>query len=326
MKKALITGIDGQDGSYLAELLAEKGYDVHGTVWMPMASPGLYQYHVLDLSDPWGLQQIIKKVQPNEIYHLAAMSNERLSFDRAEYTMNVNGLLVLRMLEMIRQDSPRTRLFQAGTSELFGKVHTTPQNEETLFHPRSPYGVAKLYAYWSVVNYREAYGLYACNGILYNHESPRRGDLFVTKKIVRGVVKIQKGLQEKLILGNLDMQRDWGYAKDYVEAMWLMLQQDTSEDFVIASGQLVSVRRFVELAFNAVGIAIQWVGMGLQEKGIDLKTGKVCVEVSPEFYRPDEKIPLVGDASKAKAKLQWSPKTSVRELISIMVQHEEALL
>ena len=326
MKKALITGIDGQDGSYLAELLVEKGYDVHGTVWMPIGSPGPYQYHVSDLSDPWGLQQTIKKLQPDEIYHLAAMSNERLSFDRAEYTMNVNGLLVLRMLEMIRQYSPRTRLFQAGTSELFGKVHTTPQNEETLFHPRSPYGVAKLYAYWSVVNYREAYGLYACNGILYNHESPRRGDLFVTKKIVRGVVKIQKGLQEKLILGNLDMQRDWGYAKDYVEAMWLMLQQETSEDFVIASGQLVSVRRFVELAFNAVGIAIQWVGMGLQEKGVDLKTGKVCVEVSPEFYRPDEKIPLVGDASKAKAKLQWSPKTSVSELISIMVQHEEALL
>lgn len=325
MKKALITGIDGQDGSYLAELLKKKGYEVHGTVWQSTSSPGPYKSYLSDLSDYWGLQQIIATVKPDEIYHLAAMSNERLSFDRVEYTINVNGLLVLKMLEMIRQYSSQTRLFQAGTSELFGQVLESPQNEKTPFHPRSPYGVAKLYAHWSVVNYREAYGLYACNGILYNHESPRRGEQFVTKKIIQAVVRIKKGLQEKLVLGNLDMQRDWGYAKDYVEAMWLMLQQEKADDYVIATGQLSSVRRFVEFAFIAVGISIEWSGEGLHEKGIDRASGRVCVEVSSEFYRPDEKIPLVGDASKAKATLEWSPKTSLNELITIMVKHEETL-
>ena len=326
-KRALITGITGQDGSYLAEFLYEKGYQVHGiTRQPPPPSHQDYIFHQTDLSDSWGLQKIIGEVQPDEIYNLGAISNEKQSFERAEYTLNINGLMVLDLLEIIRCRHPKTRLFQAASSELFGKASHMPQNETTTFRPRSPYGIAKLYAYWSIVNYREAYSLYACNGILFNHESPRRGELFVTRKIAQGAVRIKNGLQEKLLLGNLDVQRDWGYAKDFVEAMWLMLQQNQAEDFVLGTGKLVSVRQFVEIAFAAAGISIAWQGIGPQEKGIDRNTGKICIEISPLFYRPNEEIPLVGDSAKAQKKLLWSAKTTVEQLIHLMVENEKTAL
>jgi GDPmannose 4,6-dehydratase len=240
----------------------------------------------------------------------------------AEYAVNVDGIGVLRLLEAMRFCCPTARLFHASSSELFGRAICTPQNEDTPFHPRSPYGVAKLYAYWSIVNYREAYNLYACNGILFNHESPRRGELFVTRKIVKGVVLIGRGLQEKLTLGNLDTQRDWGFAKDFVEGMWKMIQQPVAEDFILATGQLTSVRRFVEIAFKCTGRTIAWEGSGLEEKGIDSRTGEICVEISPEFYRPIEEKHLLGDPSKAREKLKWSAQTTIEELISLMVEHE----
>jgi GDPmannose 4,6-dehydratase len=326
MKKALITGIGGQDGWYLADFLYQKGYEVHGTVRHAPPLPEDYVCHLVDLSDAWSLQQVIAKIKPDEIYNLAAMSNERFSFDRAEYTAQVNGLAVMQLLEIVRQHSPSSKVFQAASSELFGKVACAPQNEQTPFHPRSLYGTAKLFAHWSVVNYREAYQLYACNGILFNHESPRRGSLFVTKKIIASVVRIERGLQEKLVLGNLDTQRDWGYAKDFVEAMWLMLQQETPSDFVLATGRLATVRQFVEISFASVGMTICWIGSGLEEKGIDQKTGRVCVEVAAQFFRQSEEIPLVGDATKAKEKLNWAPMTTLEELIHIMVEHEKAVL
>lgn len=325
MKKALVTGITGQDGSYLAELLFEKGYQVHGIVRQTPPASERYIYHEADLNDAWGLQQIIVKVKPDEIYNLAAISNERYSFDKAEHTIATNGLMVLKLLEIVRLHCPATRFFQASSSEIFGRASKAPQNEETSFRPRSPYGIAKLSAYWSIVNYREAYRLYACNGILYNHESPRRSEIFVTRKIVKGVVRIKKGLQDKLILGNLDMRRDWGYAKDFTRAMWLMLQQVKAEDFVLATGQLASVRHFVEIAFKAVGITIEWRGEGLQEEGFDRDSGKVCVEVAAQFFRPNEEIPLVGDASKAKERLQWVPETTLNDLIGLMVENEKTL-
>lgn len=323
MKKALITGITGQDGSYLAEFLSKKGYEVHGTVRRSVISNNEHILHQADLSDSWSLKRVVEKVQPDEIYNLAALSNERLSIDMAEYAVNVDGLGVLRLLEAIRFCCPNARLFHASSSELFGKAVCTPQNETTPFHPRSPYGVAKLYAYWSIVNYREAYNLYACNGILFNHESPRRGELFVTRKIVRGVVLICKGLQETLTLGNLDTQRDWGFAKDFVEGMWKIIQQPVAEDFVLATEKLTSVRHFVEIAFKCLGTTLIWQGVGLDEKGIDKETGKICVEISPEFYRPVEARHLVGDASKAREMLQWSAKTTIEELIGLMVEHEQ---
>lgn len=336
MKKALITGITGQDGSYLAELLLEKGYFVHGLVRRsslcnlgriasicedPAFRNRLF-LHVGDLSDSFSLKRVIETVSPDEVYNLAAMSHVKVSFDMPEYTADVDGLGVLRMLDIIRSFNPKIRFYQASTSELYGKVQQVPQTEKTPFHPRSPYGIAKLYAYWMVVNYREAHNLYACNGILFNHESPRRSETFVSRKITQAAARIAKGMQDKLTLGNLNAKRDWGYAKDFVEGMWLMLQQKRPDDYVLATGETTTVRHFVELSFNEVGIAIEWVGSGMQEQGIDAASGKVCVEISPEFFRPSEVDLLIGNAAKAKKELGWSPKTSVQELVRMMVRSD----
>ena len=334
MKRALITGITGQDGSYLAELLLEKGYEVHGLV-RRSSSPntcriahllGKIHLHEGDLADTSSLKRVVDKAAPYEIYNIAAMSDVKSSFALPEYTAEVNGVGVMRFLEILRNSYPKVRFYQASTSELFGKVRTTPQNEETPFYPRSPYGVAKLLGFWAVVNYRESYNLFACNGILFNHESPRRGEKFITRKMTLAVSRIKKGIQEKLVLGNLDAKRDWGYAPDFVEGMWKMLQQSHPDDYVLATGATTSVRRFVELAFQAIGIAIEWVGKGIEEKGLNRKTGKVLVEVSSEFFRPAEVDLLLGDFSKAKAKLGWQPKTSLENLVAIMVEADlEAL-
>ncbi len=333
MKRALITGITGQDGSYLAEFLLEKGYEVFGLV-RRSSSTNLSRIDHLkgkvdllegDLSDSPSLQRVIEKSDPDEIYNLGAMSHVKLSFEMPEYTADVDAIGVLRLLEGIRRHRRKIRFYQASTSELFGQVKEVPQTEKTPFHPRSPYGVAKLYAYWIVVNYREAYKLYACNGILFNHESPRRGENFVSRKITRAVARIAAGQDEKLILGNLDAKRDWGYAKDFVEGMWLMLQQRRAEDYVLATGRTTSVRRFVESAFQEIGIPIDWHGNGLEEKGIG-PNGKVYVEISPEFFRPAEVDLLIGDPRKAERKLGWIPKTSVEELVKMMVQADRALL
>ena len=346
MKKALITGITGQDGSYLAELLLEKGYRVHGLVRRSstsnlhrieqlLASTPALTLHEGDLSDSSSLERLVDSIQPDEIYNLAAMSHVRVSFDVPEYTANVDGIGVLRLLEAVRKNSPQTRFYQASTSELYGKVQQIPQSEKTPFYPRSPYGVAKLYAYWAVVNYREAYNLYACNGILFNHESPRRGETFVSKKITLAVAKIAAGIQDKLVLGNLDAKRDWGYAKDFVEGMWLMLQQEKPEDFVIASGTQYTVRAFVEAAAAEMGIRLRWEGEGLGEKGIvasldpdrlpkdvvnPLTVGAVIVTVDPRYFRPSEVESLLGDASLARTKLGWVPKISFEELVREMAR------
>lgn len=336
MKKAFITGITGQDGSYLAEFLLDKGYAVHGLVRRSSSSnlnrifhladeallKGRFFLHEGDLGDSSSLERLIDMVQPDEVYNLAAMSDVKVSFDVPEYTANVDGLGTLRLLESVRKNCPKAKFYQASTSELFGKVREIPQNELTPFHPRSPYGVAKLYAYWAVVNYREAYGMYACNGILFNHESPRRGENFVSRKITRAVARIQAGLENTLHLGNLDAQRDWGYARDFVEGMWLMLQQETPEDFVLATGDTTPVRRFVEMSFQEVGITIEWQGKGVEEKGIDAATGEVRVVVSPEFFRPSEVDLLIGDSSKARSKLKWAPKTGLAELVQMMVHSD----
>lgn len=333
-KIAFITGITGQDGSYLAEFLLEKGYQVHGLVRRSSTSnlhriahlkedetlKNQFHLHEGDMSDASNLKWLIEKIQPDEIYNLAAMSHVKISFSMPEYTADVDGVGVLRLLEAMRASCPQARFYQASTSELFGKVLETPQTETTPFYPRSPYGIAKLYAYWAVVNYRESYNLYACNGILFNHESPRRGEDFVSRKITIGVAKIKRGLQEKLLLGNLDAKRDWGYAKDFVEGMWLMLQQKQAEDFVLATGKTTSVREFVERAFAQVAIKIQWQGSGVHEKGIDVNTGKVFVEVSPEFFRPAEVDLLLGNPKKAFDKLGWRPKTDLPELVEIMMR------
>jgi GDPmannose 4,6-dehydratase len=330
MKKAFITGITGQDGSYLAEFLLEKGYSVHGMV-RRSSSPNLdriahlkgkIELHEGDLSDAFSLKKNIERISPDEVYNLAAMSHVKVSFEMPEYTADVDGLGVLRLLDAIRSHNPKIRFYQASTSELFGKVQEIPQSEKTPFHPRSPYGAAKLYAYWMVVNYREAYGMYACNGILFNHESPRRGETFVSRKISLAVSRIMAGAQKKLFLGNLDAKRDWGYAKDFVEGMWLMLQQTKAEDFVLATGKTTTVRDFVSMAFREVGIDMQWRGVGVQEKGYSQK-GDLLVEVSPEFFRPAEVDLLVGDARKAKSKLGWEPKTSVQELVKMMVEADQ---
>ncbi|MGD2169754.1 MAG: GDP-mannose 4,6-dehydratase [Chlamydiota bacterium] len=329
MKSALVTGITGQDGSYLAELLLEKGYAVHGLIRRTSSPnferiqhikshPNLF-LHEGDLTDSTSIKKVMEAARPDEIYNLAAMSHVKTSFKMPEYSGDVNGLGVLRLLEAIYAINPKAKFYQASTSELYGKVQTIPQNETTPFYPRSPYGVSKLYAYWAVVNFREAYGLYACNGILFNHESPRRGENFVSKKITLAVAKIAKGQQDKLILGNLGAKRDWGFAKDYVEGMWLMLQQDVAEDFVLATGKTTTVREFVELSFKEVGIDIIWQGKGLEEKGIDKKTNKVLVEVSPEFFRPSEVDLLIGDPQKAKEKLGWVAKTGLQELVKLMI-------
>jgi len=330
MKSALITGITGQDGSYLAELLLEKGYQVHGLV-RRSSSPNLERIHHIkdkvtlhegDLSDSPSLKRIIEAVNPDEVYNLGAMSHVKVSFEIPEYTADVDGLGVLRLLEVIKNFNPKIRFYQASTSELFGKVQEVPQSELTPFYPRSPYGIAKLYAYWAVVNYRESYGLYACNGILFNHESPRRGETFVSKKITMAVARIAAGSDETLVLGNLDAKRDWGYAKDFVEGMWRMLQQESPEDFVLATGETTTVRKFVELAFHHVGLKIRWEGNGVSEKGIGPE-GEVLVEISPQFFRPTEVDLLLGNATKAKDLLGWTPKTSLGELVKIMVDADQ---
>lgn len=332
MKKALITGITGQDGSYLAELLLEKGYLVHGIIRRSSTSTTSRISHLLehsslslhegDLGDSSNLQRLIEEIMPDEIYNLAAQSHVKTSFDLPEYTTEVNALGVLRLLEAVRKIKPRCKFYQASTSELFGKVQTTPQNEKTPFYPRSPYGVSKLYAYWAVVNYRESYNLFACNGILFNHESPRRGREFVSRKITLAAARIKQGLQEKLLLGNLDAKRDWGYAKDFVYGMYLMLQQEKPDDYVLATGKTHTVRSFVELAFAEVAIDLIWQGKGISEKGIDSKSGKVIVEVSPEFFRPAEVDLLIGDPIKAKEKLKWQAETSLEDLVKMMISED----
>ena len=335
MKKALITGITGQDGSYLAEFLLEKGYEVHGIVRRASVSntqridhlirAGRITLHGGDMADSSSIIRIVSAVRPDEIYNLAAQSHVQVSFDAPEYAGDVDALGVLRILEAVHilGLEKTCRVYQASTSELFGKVEECPQRETTPFHPYSPYAVAKQYGYWIVKEYREAYGIYACNGILFNHESERRGENFVTRKITLAAARIACGLQEKLYLGNLDSLRDWGYAKDYVECMWLILQHDTPEDFVIATGVQHTVREFATLAFHHAGIELRWEGEGINEKGIDIKTGKVVVAVSEAFYRPTDVVNLWGDPTKAKNELGWNPQTtSFEELVKIMVKHD----
>jgi GDPmannose 4,6-dehydratase len=336
MKVALITGITGQDGSYLAEFLLGKGYVVHGIKRRTSGSNlerikhlcddealrDRFYLHEGDLIDSSSLKRLIEAIQPNELYNLAAMSEVKTSFDIPEYSTFVNALGTLHLLESIRSSSSQVKFYQASTSELYGKVQEIPQKETTPFYPRSPYAVSKLYAYWNVVNYREAYNLYACNGILFNHESPRRGEFFVSKKITKAVARIKLGLQEKVVLGNLDAQRDWGYAKDFVEGMWLILQQNKPEDFLLATGRVATVREFAQLAFREADIDLVWTGNGLEEKGIDSNSGKVLIEVSPSFFRPAEVDLLVGDATKAKRMLGWYPKTSFEDLVKLMVKAE----
>lgn len=340
MKKAIITGITGQDGSYLAEVLLEKGYEVHGLVRRSSSSnmsriqflcddltlKHRFFLHEGDLGDSSSIKRIVEEVSPQEIYNLAAMSHVKVSFEVPEYTAEIDALGVLRLLDAIRTHDPKIRFYQASTSELFGKVQQIPQTEKTPFYPRSPYGVAKLYAYWIVVNYREAYGLYACNGILFNHESPRRSESFVTRKITQSVAKIVHGLQEKLLVGNLDSQRDWGYAKDYVEGIRLMLQQDQPDDYILATGQTTTVRHFIERAFASAGIFLTWQGQGVAERGIDQVSGKVLVEVSSQFFRPTEVDLLIGDYSKARKKLGWNPTTSLDDLVQMMVRTDLELV
>ncbi len=339
-KRALITGITGQDGSYLAELLLEKGYEVHGVVrrsssFNTQRIDRIYQdpheqdrrliLHYGDLNDASSLNRILRLVDPEEIYNLGAQSHVKVSFDTPEYTGEVTGLGATRLLEAIRELQIRPRIYQASSSEMFGKVLETPQSETTPFYPRSPYGVAKVYAYWMTVNYREAYGLFACNGILFNHESPRRGETFVSRKITRAVGRIREGLLDRLYLGNLDSKRDWGYAKDYVEAMWLMLQQDDPDDFVVATGETHTVREFCSGAFARAGIDLEWRGTGLHEQGVERGTGRVLVAIDPRYLRPTEVDLLLGDASKARARLGWSPTTSFEELVRVMTDHDLAL-
>jgi GDPmannose 4,6-dehydratase len=331
-KKALITGISGQDGSYLAEFLLEKGYEVHGiirraSVFTTQRIDHLRQNKLIilhhgDLNDSSNLGRLIREVDPDEVYNLGAQSHVAVSFEVPEYTAEVDGIGAIRMLDAIKSHNPKIRYYQASTSELYGKVREVPQTEKTPFYPRSPYDAAKLYAFWITKNYREAYNLYAVNGILFNHESPRRGETFVTKKITQAVANIKKGKQENLTLGNLSAKRDWGYAKEYVEMMWLMLQQDEPEDFVAATNKTYTVRYFVELAFREVGIDIEWRGEGVDEKGYDKATGKILVEVSPNYFRPTEVDLLIGDYSKAKAKLGWEPKVTLEELVHKMVQYD----
>ena len=336
-KVALITGITGQDGSYLAEFLMDKGYEVHGTIRRSsvdfreriahLEGKPNFHLHYADLGDSMSILGVIGKVKPTEIYNLAAQSHVQVSFDSPEFTADVDAVGVLRILEAVRQLglTDQCRIYQASTSELYGKVEEVPQNENTPFHPYSPYAVAKQYGFWIVKEYREAYNMYCCSGILFNHESERRGETFVTRKITLAAARIKQGKQEKLYLGNLGSLRDWGYAKDYVECMWLILQQPEPEDFVIATGVQHSVREFCHYAFKHVGIELEFVGEGIDEKGIDKATGKVLIEVSPDFYRPTDVVNLWGDPTKAKAKLGWDPgKTSFEELVKIMVDSDMA--
>lgn len=342
MKKALITGVTGQDGAYLSEFLLKKGYEVHGikrrsSSFNTDRVDHLYQdphvqnkkfiLHYGDLTDTSNLVRIILEVQPDEIYNLGAQSHVQVSFEVPEYTADTDGMGTLRLLEALRilGMENKVRFYQASTSELFGKVQEVPQTEKTPFYPRSPYAVAKLYAYWIVVNYRESYGMYACNGILFNHESPIRGETFVTRKVTRAVARIKKGLQDKLFMGNIDAKRDWGFAGDYVELMWLMLQQDKPDDFVMATGITTTVRDFITLAFKEAGIDILWEGSGINEKGIDISNGRVLVEIAPRYFRPAEVELLIGDPTKATTLLGWKPKVQLPQLISMMVKNDLVL-
>ena len=335
MKKALITGITGQDGSYLAELLLDKGYEVHGIIrrastFNTQRIDHIYQdpheenvrlkLHYGDMTDSSNLSRLVEKINPDEIYNLAAQSHVGTSFEIPEYTTDVDAMGTLRLLDAIKESEVKCKFYQASTSELYGKVEEIPQTEDTPFYPRSPYAAAKLYAYWIVKNYREAYDLFAVNGILFNHESPRRGKRFVTRKITRAVARITKGKQDKIYLGNMNAKRDWGYAKDYVKMMWMMLQHETPEDYVVATGETHTVREFVEAAFSHVDVEIEWQGEGVDEKGIDKDTGKVLVEVDPKYFRPTEVDLLIGDPSKAKEELGWEPEVKFKELVQLMVQ------
>src|SRR6056297_256944 len=337
MKKALITGITGQDGSYLAEFLLDKGYEVHGTIRRastfntdridhiyqdPHEEDVKLHLHYGDMTDSSVLSRLVEKINPDEIYNLAAQSHVGTSFKIPEYTTDVDAMGTLRLLDAIKESEVNTKFYQASTSELYGKVQEMPQTEGTPFYPRSPYAAAKLYAYWIVRNYREAYNLFAVNGILFNHESPRRGKRFVTRKISRAVARIEKCKQDKIYLGNLNAKRDWGYAKDYVKMMWLMLKHNKPEDYVIATGETHTVREFVEQAFKYVDVDIVWEGEGVNEKGINKNTGKVLVEVDPEYFRPTEVDVLIGDASKAKEELGWEPEVTFNELVNIMVDSD----
>ena len=336
-KRALITGITGQDGSFLSEFLLEKGYEVHGIIRRSSVDfreriahlegrPG-FHLHYADLGDSMSIVKVVGQVQPDEIYNLAAQSHVQVSFDSPEFTANVDAVGVLRILEAVRAChlEERCRIYQASTSELYGKVESIPQNEETPFHPYSPYAVAKLYGYWIVKEYREAYGMFCCSGILFNHESERRGETFVTRKITLAAAHIAQGLQEKLLLGNLSSKRDWGYARDYVECMWLMLQQEQPDDYVIATGVQHTVREFATLAFRYAGVELRWEGEGSEEKGIDVRTGRVLVAVSPDFYRPTDVVNLLGDPSKARRELGWNPsKTKFEDLVRLMVDSDMA--
>jgi len=335
MKKALVTGITGQDGAYLSKFLLDKGYEVYGAFRRTadlhtdklrfMGVVDRIQFVPLELLEFTNMYRAIERIQPDEIYNLGAQSFVALAFEEPIYTSEVTALGPLRLLEAIRAVDPKIRFYQASSSEMYGHVQAVPQNELTPFYPRSPYAVSKLFGHWVTVNYRESYGLFACSGILFNHESPLRGLEFVTRKITHAAARIKLGLQQGLTLGNLDSKRDWGYAPEYVEAMWLMLQQDRPDDYVIATGETHSVREFVEAAFDRLGMDIEWSGKGVGEKGVDGKTGRVVVAVSPEFFRPAEVHTLTGDYSKANGKLGWSPKTAFRELVGIMVDHDLAL-
>lgn len=344
MKKALITGITGQDGSYLAEFLLEKGYEVHGIkrrsssfnteridhLYIDPHYKTNFYLHYGDLTDSTNLIRLVQDIKPDEVYNLGAMSHVKISFESPEYTANVDGLGTLRLLEALRICGLQhtTKFYQASTSELYGLIQESPQNEKTFFYPRSPYAAAKLYAYWIVVNYREAYNMFACNGILFNHESPNRGETFVTRKISMAVAKIKKGMQDTLYLGNLDAKRDWGYAKEYVEGMWLMLQTNKPSDYVLATGKTTSVREFVEMAFTVADIPLEWRGTPgtVDEYAIHAHTGQILVKIDPQYFRPTEVDLLIGDYSKAKEQLKWSPKTSVKELVRIMVEADLKIL
>lgn len=333
MKKAFITGVTGQDGSYLAEFLLNKGYQVHAIIRRSsvfttnridhiLNNPNFHSYHG-DLTDSSNLHTLLLRIKPDEIYNLGAQSHVAVSFEVPEYTAEVDAIGTIRLLDAIKDLGQKPKFYQASTSELFGGLpNTAPQNEATPFYPKSPYGAAKLYAYWVTVNYREAYGLFACNGILFNHESPRRGETFVTKKITKAVARIFQGRQDCLFLGNLDAKRDWGYAKDYVECMWLMLQQETPSDYVIASGETYSVRDFVNFAFNEVGIFLKWQGSGVEEVGINKANQKIVVRIDPRYFRPTEVELLWGNPEKAQKELGWMPKTSLKDLVKIMVQYD----
>ena len=336
MKKALITGITGQDGSYLAELLLQKGYEVHGLIRRSSSFntgridhiindqklKNQFFFHYGDVTDASNLNRILGQTQPDEIYNLAAQSHVKVSFEIPDYTAQVDALGTLRFLDAIRETGVETKFYQASTSELYGKVQETPQTENTPFYPRSPYGVAKLYGYWIIVNYREAYNLFACNGILFNHESPRRGETFVTRKITRATARIKEGLQDSLYLGNLDTKRDWGFAPEYVEGMWRMVQQDNPEDFILATGENHTIREFAELAFKELDMEIEWQGSGVNEIGLDSRTGKKIIGIDEKYYRLTEVDQLLGDPTKAKEKLGWESKTTFEELVKIMVKSD----